>query len=165
MFYVITFKIIYWFLNYYGQKLSLNFYFDSYLLHIDWIFQKKFEEYRRIKEFQGINGAKSIYIKCNHHNYAKKKAWYKTKLMMEVLHKHYILFQSFIKSITGSNIPKKKTLEQHERSVIATWLMSFHSRIINPKSVPAKYIKWHLLKQSFGSRNIEFIAKKYILMK
>ena len=37
-------------------------------------FPKKFEEYRRIKIFQGINGAKSIHIKCNQHDYANKKA-------------------------------------------------------------------------------------------
>ena len=56
-------------------------------------FSKKFEEYPRIKIFQGINGAKSIYIKCNHHDYAKqKKAWYKPKHTTEVSHEHYILF-------------------------------------------------------------------------
>ena len=48
------------------------------MLHIDWIFQKKFEEYRGNIIFQGINAAKSIFIKFNHHDYAKK-AWYKPK--------------------------------------------------------------------------------------
>ena len=48
------------------------------MLHIDWIFQKKFEDYGRNIIFQGINGAKSLFIKFNHHDYAKK-AWYKPK--------------------------------------------------------------------------------------
>ena len=34
---------------------------------------------------------KSIYIKCNHHDYANKEAWHKPKYIAEVLHKHYIL--------------------------------------------------------------------------
>ena len=53
------------------------------------------------------------------------------------------------------------------RSVKATSLMSFYLRIINHKSLPAKYISWYLLKQSSESRNITFIAKNiyfYVVM-
>ena len=53
------------------------------------------------------------------------------------------------------------------RSVKATSMMSFYLRIINDKSLPAKYISWYLLKQSSESRNITFIAKNicfYIIM-
>ena len=50
------------------------------------------EEYQRIKVLQGISGAKSIYIKYNHHDYVHKKARYKLKHITEVSHKGYSLF-------------------------------------------------------------------------
>ena len=104
-------------MNSYGRKLNPTFYLDAYLLHIAFIFQKKFEEYQRTKIVEEINSAKLTYIKCNHHDYANKKAWYKPKHITEVAHKYYILFYTFIRSVIGRNIPKKETwsTDQHER--------------------------------------------------
>ena len=74
-------------------KIKFNFSFLRLLVAYRLNFLKKtFQEYQRIKVLQGISGAKSIYIKYNHHDYVHKKARYKLKHITEVSHKGYSLF-------------------------------------------------------------------------